>query len=755
MRMLAACCASLLLWVASPGHGAAPAAHPELETTAAEPPVRGAHPGGIGLVLGGGGARGAAHIGVLKVLERERIPIAYIAGTSMGSIIGSLYAAGYTPDELEAIVGAIDWKDMLEDDPSRIDMPMRRKDDTLRYLLDFKLGVRDGKVQLPRGAIQGQKLLLLLRRLLLPTWQVTDFDRLPIPFRCVATDIVRGEPVVFEGGDLAVAVRASMSVPAAFAPIRVDGRLLVDGGLVNNVPYDVAKAMGATRVIAVDVGTPLLEDKDLNSPIAITMQMITAVTQKLTDQILAGMGPGDLLIKPQLGDIGSGSFDRSVEAIPLGEAAAEAMVRQLRAYSVGEAEYAAWRAGISHHDFDPPLVAFVDTVTTRSKSAGYVDRLVRDNAGEPLDLDRLEDDLGEAYGAGQYERIAWRLTEDEQGHTGIEVLPVDKGWGPGFLTFGLQISDNFDGLSDYQLTAEFTQTGLNRYGAEWRTLLGIGRVAAFRTEWYQPMGQLGQFYVEPYLDYRASNQPLTLDSQQVAEYRVARTRLGVDLGWNPSQIDRVYVGLQRGIDEGKLRVGDPQSFGDERDDIGAYTVGFTHDTLDDADFPGQGSRIDLRGEIYRDYLGSDSNTEVARASLDWAASRGKHKLLLGARGSTFYGEDAFLSSVGFLGGFLNLSGYGERELFGTTTLLGRSVYYRRLTDDSRLFSVPVYAGASLEAGNVFLSRSEVGWDEMIFAGSAFVGVDTFFGPIFLGYGHADTGDSSWYLTFGSLLRPSF
>ena len=727
----------------------------ETESTGREQPVRPAHPNRIGLVLGGGGARGAAHIGVLKVLERERIPIAYIAGTSMGAIVGSMYAMGYSPDEMEAIIGAVDWKDMLSDDPSRIDLPLRRKDDTLRYLLDFKLGIRDGQIQLPRGAIQGQKLLLLLRRLSLPVWQTESFSDFPIPFRCVGTDIAKGEPVVFDSGDIAVAVRASMSVPAAFAPIRVNGRLMVDGGIVNNVPYDVALAMGARDVIAVDVGSELLSDKDLNSPIAITLQMINAVTQKLTDQILSRMQPSDVLIKPDLGDISSGSFDRSKDAIPLGEAAAEKMVQKLRRFSVSEAEYAAWQDSIRRKNFDPPLIAFVDTINKRSKSARYVDRLVQDNKGKLLDLDALESSLGEAYGAGQFERISWQLKTNPQGLVGIEVLPVDKGWGPGYLTFGLEISDDFNGRSDYQLNLEHTQTGMNSAGREWRNRLGIGRVTTLQSELYEPFGESGRFYLLPFIDYRAQQQSVRIDGATLAEYRVRRARLGIDLGFEPDRNSRWFIGFARGSDSAELQVGSPAQFLDLDGQAGTMRLGYTNDTLDQANFPSSGMRVDLRSELYRTGFGSESNTEVIRGNADWAFSHGRHRLLLGMRGSTFYGAADFRATSGFLGGFLNLSGFSERELLNSNALLGRAVYYRRMTEDNRLFSVPAYIGFSFESGGVYARRQDVNAQSLIFGGSVFAGIDTFFGPIFLGYGRNDTGSQSWYLTFGSLLRPSF
>ncbi|MGH8544672.1 MAG: patatin-like phospholipase family protein [Gammaproteobacteria bacterium] len=222
------------------------------------------------LVLGGGGARGAAHIGLLKVLEREHVQVDCIVGTSMGAIVGGLYAAGYKADEIEVVLTRIDWKDIFHDKPSRDTRSMRRKEDDLRWLGGIELGLHEGKIAFPRGLVQGQKLSLLLRRLLLATWETDKFDDLSIPFRAIATDIVTGEKAVFSEGDLAVAIRASMSVPGAFEPVRVDGQLLVDGGVVDNVPVDEARKLGAQRLIVSQVGTPLMGEDRLDSPVAIT-----------------------------------------------------------------------------------------------------------------------------------------------------------------------------------------------------------------------------------------------------------------------------------------------------------------------------------------------------------------------------------------------------------------------------------------------------------------------------------------------------
>jgi NTE family protein len=707
----------------------------------------------IGLVLGGGGARGAAHIGVLKVLERERVPVCRIAGTSMGAIVGGLYASGYSADEIEAILAAIDWKDVLNDDPPRTDFPMRRKNDTLRYLLDARLGLRDGAIQLPRGVIQGQKLLTLLRRLVLHTWKTPTFDDLPIPFRAVATDIATGEAVVFDRGDLALAIRASMSVPAAFAPLRVDGRLLVDGGIVNNVPVDVVKAMGADRVIVVDVGAPLLKDSELTSPFAITMQMLDVLMKQRTAQVLEAMDPADVKITPELGDIGSASFDRAVEAIAPGETAAMRVLLQLRELSAAEAEYTALATRHRRAHFDPPLVEFLDVVTRRSKTAGYVARELEGFEDRPLDAVALERRVNSVYGQGNYERISWKLVEKD-GRTGVEVLPVDKGWGPNFLTFGLQLSDDFDGRNSYQLGVEYTMTGLNRWGGEWRTRAEIGRITGLRTEFFQPYGDRGQFYGFPYLEYRAFDQDVRAAGTVLADYRVQRLATGFDLGWEPSTAMRFYGGLFRSRGDASRRIGNPNPLDEFDEQSGGLRLGFTRDTLDNADFPSAGGRTDLLLLASRESLGADAGGEVADLSWDHAWRSGPNRLLLGTRLHTSWGNPSQFEALTPLGGFTNLSGFAERELLGFHAALFRGVYYRRLGDDGQLFSVPAFVGASLETGNVFDTRDDLfDLEDLVVGGSLFVGVDSPFGPIFLGYGQNDDGGSSVYLNFGSLLRP--
>ncbi|MGH8172368.1 MAG: patatin-like phospholipase family protein, partial [Rhodanobacteraceae bacterium] len=380
-------------------------------TTAQALPATPAQQPCIGLVLGGGGARGAAHIGVIEVLEREHIPICRIAGTSMGSIVGGLYAAGYTPAEMSQIVATLNWGELFTDDPARIELPMRRKESEYRYLLNFEIGYKDGRIITPIGVVQGQKLLLLLRRLLISVWDVENFDDLPIPFRAIATDIVAGKEVDFGSGDLPLAIRSSMSVPGAFAPTNLDGTLLVDGGVMNNVPIDVTRRMGAQQLIVVDVGSPLADESELSNPVALLNQMVGALMADKTKRQLATLHESDILIEPKLGKLSAADFDKCEEAIAIGRAAAELAVPRLRALSVSADEWSAFERVHRMRTFDPALVAFLDVDSKHTQTAPYVKQSLAGDVGKPMDPEKLDKQLGVIYGSGNYQQVDYHIVE--------------------------------------------------------------------------------------------------------------------------------------------------------------------------------------------------------------------------------------------------------------------------------------------------------------------------------------------------------
>ncbi len=398
----------------------------------------------IGLVLGGGGARGAAHIGVLKIIERERIPIDYIAGTSMGAIVGALYASGKSPAEIEEIVNSINWLDALNDKGPRNEHSIRSKKNDAEFAISMEVGFNNGKFQLPTGLLQGQRMEILLRRLLIDTSQVRQFDDLPIPFRAVATNLVTMQPVVFDDGDLTIAVRASMSVPGGFEPVRHEGMILVDGGIVNNVPVDVARAMGADVLIVVDVRTPLSAAGDLDSVGAVLNQIINGLMNAETDEEIVTLTSDDIYVLPDLRDLGATDFTHAYSAIGWGEEAALTHLDQLQRLSLSHSDYA---AHVAARPAQVKALPTIDEIDINHKSPGTresVGKLLAWQEGKILDLNQLEGNISSIYSEGTFSTIQYEMVTDNN-RTKLNIELKDKPWGPTILKAALRVSDNFEG----------------------------------------------------------------------------------------------------------------------------------------------------------------------------------------------------------------------------------------------------------------------------------------------------------------------
>jgi NTE family protein len=352
----------------------------------------------IGLVLSGGGARGAAHIGVLKVLEENHVPVDAIAGTSMGAVVGGLYASGLSAADIERVMTSVDWQDAFRDSPPRSSLNFRRKLEDQNFLVKFPLGLTGGEFRLPRGLVQGQKLTQVLRGLTLPVAQIQDFDDLAIPFRAIATDIVTGDRVILERGDLTTAMRASLSAPGVFSPVDADGRMLVDGGLSSNLPVDVAREMGVDILIVVDCGFPLLERGKLNSVATVSNQMLAILIRHNTAQQRKTLKDSDVLIDPALGDFSSLDFSQHARAMRLGEEAARGQTQRLSALSVPPEEFqrivdarAATRSGL-------PQIDFLRVEPGSERYASAIEALFSDQIGKPVNVKKLERRVGELYG---------------------------------------------------------------------------------------------------------------------------------------------------------------------------------------------------------------------------------------------------------------------------------------------------------------------------------------------------------------------
>lgn len=711
----------------------------EAESTAARRPR-------IGLVLGGGGARGAAHVGVLKVIEEMRIPVDYVAGTSMGSIVGGLYASGLNAEQIEREILAMDWGDLFQDYPSRAERSFRRKRDDDIYAIKAKPGYNKGKVQLPLAYIRGQKFDLALNRLTLPLFEVKDFDLMPIPYRAVATDIETGQEVVLSAGSLAKSIRASMAVPAAFDPVEIDGRLLVDGGLANNVPVSVARDMGAEVFIVVDVGSGLYSRDEMASALDITGQLANFLFTLNTQPQLETLGPRDILIRPQLGDIGGGSFDRAGDAIPIGERAARDSIDALRQYSLSAEGYARHMAARKQPDAGVPVIEFVRTNNHSPVADEVIASRISAKTGQPLDVAQLEKDVGHVYGLDIFESVRYDvLRENEQ--TGLLISAKEKYWGPAFVQVGLKSSSDMDGDGTFNLGALYSRGAINALNGEWRTGVQIGDEPALFTEIHQPLDPLSRYFVSGVVGYQGRRVNVFDDSgDNVARYQLSLNQLELGAGREFGTWGEGRLGYRRASGTAEVKVGAPSP--DEDLDRGEIFLRLSDDTLDNFNFPRAGHYGKVEWIVAREGLGARSDYDQVRLNFSHAFSWGSNSLIGGLVGATTLDDDAPLEGLFQIGGLFRLSGLQENQLSGQHAGLIGLVYFRRLQQSRFLQS---FIGGSLEAGNVWQDTADVSLDNSIIGGSAFLGLDTVIGPIYFGYGRTDTSESSIYIHIGPRL----
>jgi NTE family protein len=696
----------------------------------------------IGLALSGGGARGAAHIGVLRVLEKYRIPIDYIAGTSMGAIVGGLYASGMSVQELEGLISEVDWADAFVDEIARKDRSFRRKRDDDLYLVRFKPGLSEGKLKLPAGALDGHKIDLLLKRYTLPVVTVRDFDQLGIPFRAVASDLVTGKPVVMDHGDLALTMRASMSIPVVFLPVEMDGRLLVDGGVTSNLPIDVVRDMGADIVIAVDISTPLQERDEIQSVLSVTNQITTILTRRNTDKQIASLTDQDIFIRPDLEGISTSSFERAADAVPAGVRAAEDVADAMARLSVTTEDYRAHMAGRVVERSHPVIDAI--KIENHSRLAdSVVAKRLHVELGTPLDVDRLERDLGHVYGLELFESAYYDITA-EADRTVLLVRLREAKWGPDHLQFGIAIFEEYES-ANFNLAAAYTRTAVNRLSGEWRTGAQIGREPGVFTELYQPIDYRLRKFVHVLAFYADRAVSVFVGKgHKVTEWGTTTFGIRAALGREIGTWAEVRAGLIRESGTARVQVGDP-TIPDTTFQTGEAFVQFYADELDDVAFPRSGGTLRARGTFGLQELGSDADYSQGTVDGSYVRSWGRHSLLLGGRFATTFSQDAPLQSQYTLGGFTQLSGLEQDELRGQHSALLYAAYYRRLWDFKLL---PGYAGVSLEYGNVFECRDDIRFDNGRIAGSVFLGLDTMIGPAYLAYGRAEGDRWSLYLFLG-------
>jgi NTE family protein len=700
----------------------------------------------VGLVLAGGGAKGGAHIGALKVLEELRVPVDCIAGTSIGALVGAGYATGQPAAEIENFVTGIDWATVIGGVGRRKLEPVEQKRLVLEAGSNLQVGLIDGKVVTPSGLADSSSIDDLLRAYVARSRTVTDFDELPIPFRAVATDMMTGDMVVLDHGDIAIAMRASMAIPGAFSPVVLDPWILSDGGMVRNIPIDVARATCADVVIVVNLVEPpptrekLVQAQQLLSR---SMDVMFEVNEKAQ---LATLTERDILINVPMGDITTGDFERLPETIPLGEAEARKAADRLAALAVPAAQYAAWRNSITTSQTIEARVADVRVEGLEYVNPEYLETFMSVRAGDAVAIGDISEDARHMAALNELDSVAYRLEGSPDAAT-LTWLPTEISLGQNVLRPALGLFADGGGDFMFLAGAQHVRHWVNPLGAQWRNQIQVGDESHLTTSFYQPLDVGQRTFVEPALFGRRIVEDLYGDGDRLATYEFIDIGGRVELGWNASRYAQLRLGYL--FDQRKTRIDTGPGVLPvvDLDDAG-LTVSARYDSRDTATFSTKGFAAAVRYEHVDDSLGSDRDWDRMEVAVRRAISVGKYLTWLSLAGGSDLDSDLPPDRLFSLGGPRVLPSFQHDELRVSDYWVAESSFLRRLKVLSPVKNQAIYGGLGLQAVGVY-DRLDVAGDddEVIYGGYLFLAGPTVLGTFTLGIGLSD-GERNVWLSIG-------
>ncbi|MFW0914485.1 patatin-like phospholipase family protein [Vibrio parahaemolyticus] len=730
----------------------------------------------VAVVLAGGGAKGAAHIGVLKALEEMHIPVDIITGTSMGAYVGGLYATGMSADEIESFIYSVDWNSGYRDRVDRSQRRVRDKEYEDRYQITTDLGLRFGEVRAPTGVVQGQNMLRVLRETTGNLGRFESFDELAIPYRSVATDILELDEVVIGNGYLVDAMMASMSVPGALPPYKLNGHMLVDGGVVNNMPVDVARAMGADVVIAVDISTDYKTEDDFTGLFTVADQLSNYLVRRSTQQQVETLQEHDVYIRPNVGQMETVEFDKMPWAFQSGYDITKEMESKLAGLRLSNAEYQKY---IDHkQEVRKKLVYGDDRVVDEIvivNNTHYSDVLLTNRleleTGRKIETAEIEKAVENLYALDRFELITYHFEEVD----GSNLLVFDvneKSWGPNYLNFRFFLEDDFDTDSQYGIGMSTNFTNLNSHGAEMALNVEMGTDKLIEAELYSPVLSSQEFFVAGKVAYSSEgrNLPVSDDDSSLSSVNdflpVSYTEFvsEIAIGIQPTLWQELRLGGR--YSSGSIELSTLASVGNLDFERRGLFANYRLDTLDDFAFPTRGLLVDLEYLVSHDTspeeIGQSKPKDIVEdtvyeidARFKGAMSYQRHTLVGQAEYSFVQSKNSSITlAPRELGGFLHLSGIPRNSLIGQNLFFSSLVYrYKWFDNDFGLFEAPVYVGASLEHGGTW-SDNDLKLNEapLYNAASIFFGVDSPIGPIMLAYGRTEQDMEAVYLIVGTSFK---
>jgi len=701
----------------------------------------------VAVVLGGGGAHAIAHLGALEELERQQVPIDLIVGSGMGGLIGGLYASGMTTAEIREFFLSTDWADIFDPNTAREDLSYRRKRDDDNFLIKYRVGIKDGQTQLPAALIPNKKISQLFQSVVAHTKGIQNFNNLPVAYRTVAMDLLTGEEVILESGSLDRAMLATLTAPGTLPPVQIDGMHLVSGSLLNNLPVDVARDLGADVIIVADVGPYLRTAGELNSIFGIADQVSHILQRHNSAASMSRLRASDIVITPTVGPARETDFSALEERLTEGAASVTAVADRLATIRVSDSEYRDFVSARQERRATDPVIAEIVLSNESNVDDALILAQLSQPLNAPLDKEQLEADLRKIYGIGAFETVDFKLLP--KGDDAILALrAIESRAGNRFWRFGVSLQDDLEGNSAYTGSASFTWTQLNRLGAEWRSVLRIGEIQQVSTEFYQPIDEMGRYFISAVAGFDESNTN-SFESGVITDQSRVRRILGqLAVGRIFGNSGEVRVGTVYGVGTTRSNIG--SNVPSTEFDVGGMTASAAYDSLDNVYFPNSGSSASVGWTGLRKSMGATTDIDVVAGEIGTVKSWGTNTLLGSLKFQTQLKEVTGIENLLSTGGLFNLSGYQRDELSGRHTAVGRVIYYRRIRSNPirGLLDASIYAGGSVELGNAWQNSSDVTFSNSLFAGSLFLGADTFIGPVYLAGGLAEGGESAFYLFIG-------
>jgi NTE family protein len=702
----------------------------------------------IGLVLQGGGALGLAHVGVITWLEEHHIPIDYVAGTSMGGLVGGVYATGHNAAEMRQIVKGINWDDVLSPLTPFNDLSIRRKEDARDYPNGLEFGLHKG-LQFPSGLNSGQEVVLVLDKIALPYSEIKSFNDLPTPFACVATDLVSEKPKVFRSGSLSLALRSTMSLPGIFTPVRTKDAIYADGGLLNNIPVNVAKEMGADLTLAVHLSEAGMSPNANLSSFSVLGQSLSVM---ISANELQNMESADILVSVPLQKYGALDFNKADEIIKIGYEAATAKAKVLSTYSVDDATWEQYLADRQSRVRSNPVPAFVAVEGVNENLSQRVEERMAGLVGKPINFDELDHDIMRLKGTGRYSVLNYQFVE-RNGKQGLLIKTEKSQVGPPVVLPLILIDGSSLKNVTFNLGARVTWFDIGGFRSEWRNDFILFSKYGATSEYYHPFTPETHWFIAP--RGLANNEPFYLYSENNLVSIFRRTDLGggIDVGYQFGNISELRVGYEGGWQRFAPEIGSRNELITFAGGYGDTKIQYRLNTLDDPVIPRAGHNLLADFKWYNASPEAPKQFPVGEIASQnfFRLSKPSSVLLNGFAGTTFNYYDIGLPQFS-LGGSQRLVSYGINELLMEKYFLFQLGYLRQLATLPPLLGSGVYFLGVYEAAQIYGPPHTMINKASGFPTDGAVGlvVNTIFGPVEAAYAYGDTGHHKFFLQIGRL-----